>query len=100
MRHLSSQTPPPPLAKLNPVICINAEHRLNYVNLQNTASEQTRGCDVSCDKCSQATCLAYIYAPALSSRKSTLNIVIILDSQLSVTADTTLQIKNPEAKVC
>lgn len=76
---------------------MNDEHKLNYVNLRNTPSEQSLGGDLSYDKYSQATCTAMTL---YTSTKSTLNIVMILDSQLSVTAHTALQIKSPEAKVC
>lgn len=60
MRHLPSQIPPPALAKLNPAIHMNDEHKFNYVNLQTTASERTLGGDLSY-KCSQATCTAMIF---------------------------------------
>ena len=61
MRHLSSQIPPPALTKLNPAIHMNDDHKLNDVNLRNTASEQTLGDDLSYDKYSQATCTAMIF---------------------------------------
>jgi len=40
---------------------MNDKHKLNYVNLQNTASEQIFGGDLSSDKYSQATCAAMIF---------------------------------------
>lgn len=63
---------------------MNDEHKLNYVKLQNTASEQTVGDDLSMTSPSHLCCNG-IYTPALSSMKSALKAAMILVSQVSVT---------------
>lgn len=63
---------------------MNDEHKLNYVNLQNTASEQTVGDDLSMTSPSHLRCNG-IYTPALSM-KSALKAAMILVSQVNVTA--------------
>lgn len=65
---------------------MNDEHKLNYVNLQNTASEQTVGDDLSMTSPSHLRCNG-IYTPALSM-KSALKAAMILVSQVNVTART------------
>lgn len=63
---------------------MNDEHKLNYVKLQNTASEQTVGDDLSMTSPSHLRCNG-IYTPSLSSMKSALKAAMILVSQVSVT---------------
>lgn len=90
--HKSGQAPPPAPAKLNqPTWMMSTNLTLQIFEMQCLSRHL--------EVISPRTRVAKPPTPA-SSRKRTSNIAMILNSQLSVTAHTTLQFKSHESKVC